>query len=53
MNIQQALSFSFLKKTKLITQKEYEHQLFNDGANKNEAIDFIGFKSMDQLVNIE
>ena len=47
MNIQQTLSFSFLKKTKLIIQKEYWHYLFNDGANKNEAINIIGFKSMD------
>ena len=43
MNIQQALCFSFLKKTKPIKQKSLT---FNNGANKSELIDMIGFKLM-------
>ena len=45
MNIQQALFFSFLKKTKPINQKKnHKHYLSNNGANKNEAINILGFK---------
>ena len=38
--------FFFLKKTKPMKQKDHEHELFNNGANKNEAINILGFKSI-------
>ena len=42
MNKQQALFFFLLKKTKPIQQK-----LFDNGANKNQAINILGFKSIE------
>ena len=46
INIQQTLFFSFLKETKPTKQKKPLTQSFNNGANKNEAINVLGFKSI-------
>ena len=44
MNLQQALFFSLLKKTKLIKEKKTLPLVFNNGVNKNEAINILGSK---------
>ena len=46
--MQQALFFSFLKKTKAIKQKKLMNikSLFSNDANKNEAINIFGCKSI-------
>ena len=46
MNLQQALFFSLLKKTKLIKEKKTLPLVFNNGVNKNEAINILGSKTI-------
>ena len=45
--MQQALFFSPSKKPSLKNIKNNQPQLFSNGANKNEGINILGFKSID------
>ena len=45
--MQQALFFSPSKKSSLKNIKNNQPQLFSNGANKNEGINILGFKSID------